>query len=72
MRTRESLDAVANKPPAQVAAGLDATDTTVFLCPESLSCICPVHGSQKWTLQSLEPERTHSESGVIVTLAAKS
>jgi hypothetical protein len=72
MRDRESPDAVANKPPARVAAGLDATDMTLFSCPTSLSCICPVQGSQKWTARSLEAERTHSESGVIATLRTKS
>jgi hypothetical protein len=63
---------VANSPPVWVGTGDGATEMTEFLWPCSMSCVCPVRGSQNWTPRSLEPERTHSESGVRATLRTKS
>ena len=72
MRAFISPEPVANKPPARVATGLAATDMTLFLCPWSMRCVCPVSGSQNLTPRSLELERTHSESGVSATERTKS
>ena len=72
MRARMSPEPVANRPPVGVGTGLGATDMTEFLWPCSMSCVWPVRGSQNWTPRSLEPERTHSESGVSATLRTKS
>ena len=72
MRARMSPEPVAKKPPVGLATGLGATEMTEFLCPWSMSCVWPVRGSQNWTPRSLDPERTHSESGVSATLRTKS
>ena len=72
MRTRMSPEPVANRPPLWVGTGLAATEMTEFLCACSNSCVSPVRVSQNWTPWSLEPERTHSESGVKATVMTKS
>lgn len=45
---------------------------TEFLWPCNMSCVWPVRGSQNCTPRSLEPDRTHSASGVRATLRTKS
>jgi len=72
MRARMSPEPVAKRPPVWVGTGLGATEMTEFLCPWSMSCVWPVRGSQNCTPRSLEPESTHSESGVSATLRTKS
>lgn len=46
MRARMSPEPVANSPPVWVGTGEGATEMTEFLWPCSMSCVCPVRGSQ--------------------------
>jgi hypothetical protein len=40
---------------------------TLFLCPWSMNCACPVCIDQNWIERSLDPETTHCPSGEMAT-----